>query len=390
MLLSAHRFSDGSILEGRLAFLTDQPGLSVASYAIKAAPESPREKADIPRVDVDQPSLRIKTPHIHATLNPDGGIATLTDAKSGEPLFAPGKRSGFFAGKIDGAERESHGKWTLETAGADAPWVTARENGFIGAIPYTLALTFHADTPRMDGRVQFHIQGQKIGRVSDVVRDGVSGFVHEDKLRLKLFPNVDAAAVGVRDLPFAVSETTAKYIEGIYWMALADRDRGVAFFNRGAMGAVREADGGFSLPLTFAMNYIWGTRMLSGDFSYDFAIYPFTGEWRQADLHRQAIAYNFPAVFTSGPPGAGQLGAEVQPIEIASDRVLLSALYSEGGKILARLYECEGRDQNATLTRRDRPALLKATDLLGRGDEAVKNPIAFHPWQFRTLRIESP
>jgi hypothetical protein len=44
------------------------------------------------------------------------------------------------------------------------------------------------------------------------------------------------------------------------------------------MGSLRESDRDFSLPLAYAMYYIWGTRMLDGDFCYEFAIYPFAGE----------------------------------------------------------------------------------------------------------------
>ena len=47
------------------------------------------------------------------------------------------------------------------------------------------------------------------------------------------------------------------------------------------------------------MHYIWGTRMLMGDFAYEFAVAPFAGEWRQAELHRHALAYDFPAVCAS-------------------------------------------------------------------------------------------
>ena len=69
---------------------------------------------------------------------------------------------------------------------------------------------------------------------------------------------------------FAVAETEDNYVNGNYWTALTDGRAGVAFLNRGSMGSVREPNSGFSLPLAFAMYSIWGTRMLNGEFSYDF------------------------------------------------------------------------------------------------------------------------
>ena len=68
------------------------------------------------------------------------------------------------------------------------------------------------------------------------------------------------------------------------------------------------------------MYYIWGTRMLTGDFIYEFAVFPFAGEWRQADLHLHELAYNFPVVCASGQPGAGRLGNTLQPLATGSDK----------------------------------------------------------------------
>lgn len=191
-LVAAERYSDGSLMTARVAFPAALPGLSFGAYSIIAVTnrDMPQTSPPSARVEVDRQALRISTPFVEARLNPDGGIASLTNRRTGANLFKPGQRSAFFAGRIDGEERESKGKWLLETAGDDAPWVTAREEGFIGNIPYTFEMIFRADTPQMDCRVKFHFAGQKIGRVSDQRRDDVSGFVHEQKLRFKLFPAV--------------------------------------------------------------------------------------------------------------------------------------------------------------------------------------------------------
>jgi alpha-mannosidase len=265
--------------------------------------------------------------------------------------------------------------------------VTAREDGRIGAIPYTFELTFHCDTARVDGRVKFHFAGQKLGRLSTNQRDGSSGFLHEEKLRFKLFPAVSSSAMGVRDLPFAVAETTNRYVEGNYWTALTDNQAGVAIFNRGTMGSVREEDGGFSVPLAFAMYYIWGTRMLQGDFEYEFALYPFTGDWQAADLHRRALEYNFPMLSVSSVPGIGTLGDEVRLIEAGSDHVLLSALYPNGSGVLARLYEYQGRSGEAPVKFRTQAGRVQRVDLLGEHARPVTNALTLKPWQIQTLKF---
>ncbi len=381
VVLRANRFSDGSFLDARLAFAADVPGLTLAAYSVGSMPES--SSRDWPRINVDPAALRITTPYLDVQLDPNGGIASARDRKSGAQVFAAGRRSSFFAGTINGKESESRGRWTVETPGKPAPRAVAKEYGFIADIPYTLQLTFSADSPQIDCRAEFRFDGQRIGQVSDQQRDAVSAFVHEKKLRFKLFPAVGEKAVGVRDLPFAIAETTDRYVEGNYWTGLSDGKSGLAIFNRGTMGSVREADGGLSVPLTFAMYYIWGTRMLTGDYAYEFAFCPFLGDWRSNDLHRRALEYNFPAPFLKGTPGAGPLSDELRLLDIVSENVILSSLYSEGGRIYVRMYESQGR--NGTV--RVQGARLTEVDLLGNGSRAVTGLLDFRPWQIRTFRV---
>jgi hypothetical protein len=387
VLVSAERHSDGSLMNARVGFPVDLDGLRLAAYSLMAGQTNvtPEANPASSRVLTTPATLSVVTSFCEARLHPEGGLASLVDRHTGQPWLKPGVRGGFFAGTIDGEDCQSKGQWLLPAASETAPAVTAREDGFIGAIPYTFELTFHADTPRLDGRVKFHLAGQKLGRVSTNQRDGSSGFIHEEKLRFKLFPATGGRTVGVRDLPFAIAETTNRYVEGNYWTALADGQTGLAVFNRGAMGSVREQDGGFSVPLAFAMYYIWGTRMLNGDFTYEFALYPFTGHWRQHDLHRRALEYSFPVVSVSTPPGAGTLGADVRVLDVGSDNVLLSALYPERGRVVARLYEYQGRNGEAMIASANGAARLEAVDLLGGNTRPVASPLTFKAWQIRTV-----
>ncbi len=384
-LLSAQRYSSGHIMEARLAFEADLAPLSFASYSITAASEPAEQRRFGIQLDADK--LRIDTPFLETILDPGGGLSSLRDKRSGTELLK-GTRNAYFAGRIDGKDCESHGRWLLQSAGEESPWAVAREYGFIAGIPYTLEIIFRPDTPRLDCRVTFHFEGQKIGQLSDQPRDSVSGFVHEHKLRFKVFPAVSDDIMGVRDLPFAVAETANRYIEGNYWTALTDNRTGAAFFNRGTMGSVHEADGRFSIPLAHAMYYIWGTRMLRGDFSYEFALYPFVGRWKEADLHRKALAYNFPAASMSGKPGNARLGDEVSLLGTDSQNVILSALYSQEGKIFVRMYEYRGEGGPAALECRRDGSKLRDVSLSGKDIGPAVNPLIFRPWQIRTVRID--
>jgi alpha-mannosidase len=236
--------------------------------------------------------------------------------------------------------------------------------------------------------VTFDFDGQRIGRDSGEPRDSVSGFLHEEKLRFKVFPAVSAAAVGVRDLPFTVAETPDRYVEGNYWTAIADADGGIAAFNRGTMGSAREDDEGFSIPLAYASHYIWGTRMLSGTYAYEFAVYPFSGSWREADLHRRALEYAFPVVAVASEPGCGELGRQVRALDITGEGAVLSALYTQDGHTFARLYEYRGEATQASLALVGDEVRLVEVDLSGQGIGPVVSPLPFRPWQIRTFRVE--
>ncbi len=383
VLVSAIRSSSDAIQEARLLVLADVPPLAAMSCSV-AGPSEPARPAAAP-ISITEGPLRVETPFWQLELHPEGGIAALTSRKSGAPVIAPGRRSAFFAGRVNGTPCESQGRWRVMPRTPDLPWVDLREEGTIGGIPYRCDLRLRVDSPRLDYRVKFEFEEQKIGRVSENKRDSVSPFVHEEKLRFKVFP-ATGDAIGVRDLPFAVAETPDRYVQGNYWTALAGPQSGVAFFNRGAMGAVREADGGFSLPLAYSMYYIWGTRMLKGEFGYEFAVWPFSGAWKDADLHRRALEYNYPMPACAGEAGDGSRGEVAMPVEVGSEDVIATALYSKAGKVYVRMFEHRGKAAQAALRRAGGSTV--EVDLTGRPVGAAGARLDFRPWQIRTVRLD--
>ncbi len=385
-ILSADLFSDGSLRDINLAIQTDLAGLSVASYTL--VPSDSTYAAGTGNLQIDPENLALSTPDFEIRFHPDGGLSSLIDKHTGRDLIRTGKRSAFFAGRIDGKDVQSKGTWVLQYGRGGAPWVIACENGFVGTIPYTFQMKVSADSPRIDCWVRFHFSGQKIGRLSTDTRDPVSGFVHEDKLRFKVFPAADGEkAVGVRDLPFAVSETTDRYVNGLYWTSVTDGENGIAFFNRGTMVAVREDDGGFSMPLAYAMYYVWGTRMLSGDFTYEFAIRPFAGSWHRTELQREAIEYNYPPVGLYAQAGNGKYGPTMRPITTDPSAPIVSAFYNIGDDFYIRFYEHQGHPQQFSLGCPMDDMHLTEVDLSGRELGAVSDLIDLSPWQIKTVRL---
>ncbi len=386
-ILSADLHSDGSLRDIDLAVCAEWPGLSVSSCSLVPAETTTPVISD--ELSIDPVNLTIDSPYLKIRLHPEGGISSITDKKTGTRLTGTAERAAFFAGKIDGSEQTSNGRWVLRKGQGTAPWAVACENGFIADIPYTFEMKIYRDSPRIDCSVRFNFDGQKIGRISSNQRDSVCGFVHEEKLRFKMFPAAGGTeAIGVRDLPFAVCETSDRYVNGLYWTAVADRQSGIAFFNRGTMGAVREEDGGFSMPLAYAMYYIWGTRMLRGDYSYEFAIYPFAGLWQEADLHRKAIEYNYQPVGLCAPAGSSRQGDTVKPFTVTSADAVVSAFYNVGDDFFIRLYEHQGRRQEVSLEHTTGRARLVEVDLTGKRVRDISGAFTLAPWQIKTIRLQ--
>ncbi len=382
-ILSARKKPDGKKTDYQLSLKIDIPPLTISSFSVGAS----RTAAESPKTIIfEKDSLRIETPYWLIRLDKNGGISSLVSRKTGKALLQD-RRSAFFEGVIEGKPMKSSGTWNLDSIELNNSLIVMHEKGSIGSIPYTAEMKLTDASPRIDFKVKFRLSNEKIGQVTDNKREVASAFLHEEKLRFKVFPALGIGTTGVCDLPFTIAETDNKYVEGNYWTALADGHTGVAFFNCGTMGSVHEEDGGFSIPLAYSMYYIWKTVMLEGDFSYEFALYPFEGKWKDANLHREAMNYNFPVIATTSRRGNGTLGSQCQPFEIKSDNVILSALYTEKGKPFIRFYESMGSDEAFRLKIQSRQAGFRETDLSGEETGSVDFPVLFHPWQIKTFRI---
>ncbi|HEY3371230.1 MAG TPA: hypothetical protein VGK10_10300 [Prolixibacteraceae bacterium] len=385
-IITSNKLSDGSILDARIAFKVELAPLSFTSYSIL-----PQEEPMIPgksNIHTDEKSLLSITPYYEIQLSKDGGIASIKDRETGKLITGESKRAAFFEGKIDGVDCQSSGQWIIQKSGENTPWVKMVEYGFISTIPYEFEMTFYEDNPRIDCKVKFDFNGQKIGLLSDDQRDSHSPFVHEEKLRFKFFPRLDSLATGIRDLPFAIAETSNKYVEGNYWTALSDGKSGIAFFNKGNMGSIREKDQSFSIPLTYAMYYIWGTRMLVGSYSYEFAIFPFNGNWKNANIHTHALEYSFQGPSVESKPNKGKLGNHINTFDLeTSGDVLLTALYPQKGMVVARFFKSGDQIPVTAIQFGKKGTKMIETNLDGKFLRNIDGKMDFNSWQIKTIQF---
>ncbi len=367
-LLFLSKHNDGSIEKARIRFKSRLPALGVAAFSVKEVKTSVKRKCKLMTNSADH---RLKTFNYLVHFSDSGSIASITDSKSGKLLAS----DGFLAGIVDGHPHKSNGKWSIEDSGSFA---IARQTGSLGPLPYEWELLFHDDSPRIDSKLTISCQSQQIG---------TDYFAHDTKVRFKIFPNITSAAIGVRDMPFIISETSDNWVEGIYWTMLTDNKVGIAYFNSGSMGSAKESDGSFSLPFLYSGLYKWGPKYVSGKYTYKFAFYPFTGKWTDADIHRKALEYSFPAEVSTTIPGDCSLGKTYSPMQIKSENVILSAIYPQNGKIIARFYEYKGESGILDIKLPSGQKRIMSVDMLGNEQELVSLPLAFSPWQIRSVII---
>ncbi len=322
-----------------------------------------------------------------------GTIAALRDS-TGIDRLNPDRRNGGLAGVINGTARASKGTVSQIT---ETPLVTrVYSEGYIELIPFRTVTTVYRHHPRIDFDMSVTLTNEAIGRLLfDQMTPSWqtdAGIAHEEKLRVRFYPILARQnAFGVRDVPFGIDETRDRYIQGIYWTALTDGHQGIGVFNRGTMCSVWERDGALSVPLAYSIpRDLWRRRRIEGTHRYRFSIMPFSGNWKDADLYRKALEYNFPVVVL---PGKGSPSAPLQNplIDIDSPNVILSALFPSENKVYMRLAELSGQ---ATTTRIQLSGNLEITEEVDMRLKRISTPkskrFRFKPWQIRTFRLFRP
>ncbi|MDR3120970.1 MAG: hypothetical protein LBU58_06515 [Clostridiales bacterium] len=371
-----------AIAKAQAAVTTAQASAQTSEQALAQAQASAAD-----RFWYDKSAGKLVTPLYELELD-EYGIRRLFDRELGL-LLVDSAKGRLFSGVIDGAEEASQGKWavTIGGGGAKAAYV-----GLIGGIPLIFEMNFFGTRRRIDCTARFIHNGEKIGGVD--IPGKVNGFAHENKLRFALETRLGGDSVGIRDLPYVISETDDPlYIQGNYWAARKGADFGVALFNRGCRGAVSNG-AEFSLPLVYANTYIWGTRMLHGESSHEFAIYPFSARIASyADLHKAALSYHYPPLTLATGAHEGPLKTSHTLLNLrAGEGVIMTALYPEGDAVILRSCEYRGiredyRPECLSGALGEQVTIMNEPVTADREGAAVSGESSIGPWEIKSYRI---
>ena len=142
------------------------------------------------------------------------------------------------------------------------------------------------------------------------------------------------------------------------------------------------------IPLIYSNEYMCGTRILDGVFENEFAIFPFSSDMSNIELHKNALTYVQPPVALEKLNG-NEKANEVSLLNLKTDaqEIILTALYPEKDYILARFCNYSDNNSSAKLSS-TYGKVIAETDLLGNElKEITDNELNFHPWEIKTVKI---
>jgi hypothetical protein len=326
----------------------------------------------------------LKTPFYKVTFNSDGSICNLKNHE-GYNLLKPDMQNGCLSGLIEGKETISQAdsfEVKVQAGSADI-----FQNGLIGTIRYGSQWTFYDNSQEIDYKASLTINNEKIGRLTSDKADSLSAFVHEDKLCLRLFPNVSDKIICLEDQPFANGETANKCLQGNYWNAVTDGKIGLAIFNKGLMCSVLNEQNCVFIPLAYSMYYVWNTIILNGTYEYELQLLPFTGDWKKQNLHKKALEFNFPCVKFEADEIISVSQKNCNPIQNLCGDAILSALFTDGKNTYLRFYEYLGKKTEVSFEWMGKQACFEEVDFRLRPICKLGSVLPLSPWQVRTVKI---
>jgi alpha-mannosidase len=230
-----------------------------------------------------------------------------------------------------------------------------------------------------------------------------------------LFPTTVENGVHTHEIPFgAIQRPEGIEMPAQNWVDTSDGQRGIALLNRGLPGN-NIAGGTLMLSLMrstcivaygFFGGYEPGMSSDSGfelgrELTFDYALLPHAGDWREAQVYRHGQEFNNPLIVQKETFHPGELPGKWGFLDVSHPNILVSALKPgenearEGnGGVILRLYEAGGVAVDHVKVRL--PAQLSSAEEVNLMEDPVRSleieagivQLDFHPFEIKTLRVQ--
>jgi len=424
-LLETLLYDDGSIKDAKVAFLArDVPAFGYALYEItplesEALESKPPEGNALPASTEHQDAGSIENEYYRVTFDLwTGAMKELYD-KAARWEVLGGRPGNIVAREPDGGDfwelygTLNGGRFTAMTRkqGLPLPAQARFSNEQVGGsgrtIPGPVFSEFSLSHPFGEGSFSTNVRIYSGMRRIDIRTQ----LLNNDKsVRYRLIvPTSIVSGRRFDEIPFgAIERPLEQEYPAQYWMDYSDGRKGLALLNRGLPGS-NVAGGTLMLSLLrsariTAYPFIGGFEPgVSSDLglelgverTFDYALVPHAGDWRDAAVYRAGWEFNHPLLARKVPAHDGSLPRRWGLLEISAPNIVASALMpGREGSVMLRIYEASGRPASGVEIKFHVPVSSAfETNLLG--DEI--RPLAaagdtlhldLHPYEIKTLKLK--
>jgi alpha-mannosidase len=221
-----------------------------------------------------------------------------------------------------------------------------------------------------------------------------------------LFPTSITGGHNLQEIPFgAIERPDGIEFPAQNWIDYGDGKHGLALLNRGLPGN-NVADGTMILSLLRSSRIVsygdasGGYRAgndssleLGRELSFDYALLPHAGDWREAGVFRDGMELNNPLVTCPDAPHAGQLSKRWGLLEVNPRNVVVTTLKpAADGDAVLRLYEAAGQATKAAIAFSATPLAVEEVNLMedpGRmlPLEGKELQLDMRPFEIKTIKI---
>jgi alpha-mannosidase len=423
--LDTLRYDDGSLKDVKLAFIArDVPAFGYAVYQItpsESGPSAGKKQPDLPASastwHTDIGSIENEYYRVSFDLW-TGAMKELYD-KSAHWDVLGGRPGNVVAREEDGGDfwelygTLNGGRLTkmIRKTGLPDPAKTHFSNDQVGGSGFTspgpVYSEFSLDHPFGEGSFATTVRVYAGMRRIDVHTQ----LVNNDKyVRYRvLFPTSIENGRRFDEIPFgAIERPLEQEYPAQYWVDYSDGSRGLAVLNRGLPGN-NVAGGTLLLSLMrsariTAYPFVGGFEPgassdlgleLGVERSFDYALVPHAGDWRDAAVYKAGWEFNHPLLARKVSAHAGALPRRWGLLEISQPNIVASALMpGRDGSVMLRVYEASGKPANGVEIKFHVPvSSASETNLLG--DEIRPLPAAqdtlhldLRPFEIKTLKLK--
>ena len=415
-ILESQRCDDGALIQAKIAFVArDVPALGYSTYRLLPLKSA---ETSAPAAAPENDAV-MENEHYRVELDLASGAITSLIVKDGNWNALSG------AGNVVAMEEDRGDLWELYKPLDGGSRIAMKERH---PAPQPDKATFSTEQTGPQGTVsrgpvisEFSVEHPfaEKGRFTTTIRlyaglrriDVRTRILNEEKfVRYRLlFPTSIQEGESVHEIPFgAIRRPDGIEFPAQNWIDYSNGEKGVALLNRGLPGN-NVADGTMMLSLMrctsivaygFGGGYEPGMTSDSGfelgkELSFDYALIPHAGDWRQTGTYREGMEFNNPLLVHTADSQPGALPDRWSFLQIAHPNVVLSALKpGERGGVVLRIYEATGMP--AEKVKIELPAQVTAVEEVNLMEDPVRKlhvaddsvQLDLRPFEIKTIRFE--